>query len=178
MSVQTRSGYFREGTNHFPSMESRRISYDVQPCPFTDYAFPAPRVYSSFPIVYAFTVQSHFSASRFLRFHCLHANALKTFCVLIERKDFDLLKRNWMVHIPFLCYSCAVLCSDRTIQCYTRSMYLYNVFSLLCTLCSQLSQLVRPRFAVIRGNLGPVHVEIPQFYCMFWRTSHPTALLG
>jgi len=177
VSAQKRSEHFQEGINHFLSMESRRISYDVQPYPFTDYAFPAPGVYSNYLILWTFTVQSHFSASQFLRFHCAHANALKTFCVLIEREDFDLLKRNWMVHIPFLCCCCAVLHIDMAIQYYTHSMYLYNVFSLLCMLCSQLSQFVRPRFPVIRGNLGPVHVEISQFYCIFWRTSHPTALL-
>lgn len=177
MSAQTRSGHFQEETNRFPSMKSRRISYDVQPCPFTNYAFPAPGVYSNYLIVCTFTVQYHFSAPWFLSFHCVHANVLKTFFLLIEREDFDLLKRNWMVHIPFLCYFCAVLYINMAIQCYTRSRYLYNVFSILCTLCSQLSQFVSPRFPVIRGKLGPVYVQISQFYCILWRTSYPTALL-
>jgi hypothetical protein len=33
--------------------------------------------------------------------------------------------------------------------------------------CSQLLQFVSLNFPVIRGNLGPVHVEISQFYCLF-----------
>jgi hypothetical protein len=153
------------------------ISSHVQPCPISDYTFPAPGVYSNFLIVFIFTVQSHFSTSQFLSFHCVRVSVLKTFYVLNEGDDFDLLNCNWIVCIPLLWYCCGVSFIDIAIQCYIRSIYRYNMFSLLCTLCSQLSHFLCLSFPVFRGNLGLVHVEISQFNCIFWHTSHPTALL-
>ena len=158
-------------------MESRGISSYFHPCPFADYAFSAPGLYGNFLIVCTFTVHSHFSASRFLCFHYVRASSLKTSCVFNEGEDFEFLNCIRMVYSPFLCYCCAVLCVDIAIQCYIHSICQYNVFRLLCTLCSQLSQFVSPSFPAIWGNLGPIHVEISQFYCVFWHTSHPTALL-
>jgi hypothetical protein len=74
---------------YFPN--TPRISSHVQPCPFTDYTFPAPGVYSNFLIVYTFTALSHFSASQFLSFHCVRVSVLKKFYVLNNGDDFDLL---------------------------------------------------------------------------------------
>ena len=77
---------------YFPNKP--RISSDVQPCPFTDYSFPASGAYSNFLIVCTFTVQSHFSASQFFIFYCVRAIALKTFCILNEGDEIDLLNCN------------------------------------------------------------------------------------